>query len=305
MSQELIILDGGFSRELERLGAPFRQPEWSALGLMETPEIVELAHIEFIKAGAEVITTNSYAVVPYHIGEERFARDGRRLIELSGSLARSAADKYPGVRVAGCIPPMFGSYLPNDFDAERAPALLKEFVDGLAPHADLWLIETTSSIAEMEAASDALKMVPKPLWVSYTLADDGDVGDDSLLRSGESVHDAVMAANQHGAEAVLFNCSAPEVMEQAIREAKKVLPGSVRVGAYANAFGRTVSRAERTTPANEGFSDMREDLAPPAYLAWARKWTDMGASVVGGCCGIGSAHIEELARALKGAGQSS
>ncbi|MEP3116265.1 homocysteine S-methyltransferase family protein [Nisaea sp.] len=302
MSQDLIILDGGFSRELERLGAPFRQPEWSALGLMETPEIVELAHVEFIKAGAEVITTNSYAVVPYHIGEERFASDGRRLIELSGALARAAADKHSGVRVAGCIPPLFGSYLPDDFDAERAPTLLKAFVDGLAPHVDLWLIETTSSIAEMEAAADALKAAPKPLWVSYTLRDDGDVGDDIVLRSGECVHDAVMAAMLYEAEAVLFNCSAPEVMEQAIREAKAILPETVRVGAYANAFGRTVSRAERTTPANEGFSEMREDLDPPSYLAWARKWHDTGATIIGGCCGIGAAHIKVLASKLQNRG---
>lgn len=66
------ILDGGMGRELHRRGAPFRQPEWSALALMETPEIVRETHLDFLRAGAQVVTTNSYALVPFHIGQERF-----------------------------------------------------------------------------------------------------------------------------------------------------------------------------------------------------------------------------------------
>ena len=301
MSENVTILDGGFSRELERLGAPFRQPEWSALALMEAPEIVEQAHIEFLKAGAGVITTNSYAVVPFHIGEERFASDGRRLIELSGTLARAAADKYPGVQVAGSIPPLFGSYQPEDFDAERAPALLAELVGGLAPHVDLWLIETTSSIAEMAAAAEATASAPKPLWVAYTLEDDTPEQGAPRLRSGEAVRDAAAAAARCGAEAVLFNCSVPEVMEEALREARAALPVSIRTGVYANAFGKPASGMA----ANEGLSEMRRDLDPPAYVVWARKWRDMGASIIGGCCGISAAHIAVLAGALKDGDQSS
>lgn len=72
------ILDGGMSRELLRLGAELKQPEWSALALMNSPDIVREVHQEFIAAGAQIITTNSYALVPFHIGEERFGRRGRR-----------------------------------------------------------------------------------------------------------------------------------------------------------------------------------------------------------------------------------
>ena len=88
MMDKVTVLDGGMGRELKRMGAPFRQPEWSALALMEAPETVVAAHRAFIEAGAEVITTNSYAVVPFHIGEERFAEDGRGLAALSGTLTR-------------------------------------------------------------------------------------------------------------------------------------------------------------------------------------------------------------------------
>src|SRR5262249_58878350 len=90
--QGTILLDGGMGRQLARIGAPFRQPEWSALALMEAPDMVEKAHGQFIGAGAEVITTNSYALVPFHIGAARFTSDGERLTDLSGRLARRAAD---------------------------------------------------------------------------------------------------------------------------------------------------------------------------------------------------------------------
>ena len=82
------ILDGGIGRYLKEIGAPFQQPEWSALALMEDPSSVITAHQAFVDAGAQVITTNSYAVVPFHIGEERFANRGAELIALSGQLAQ-------------------------------------------------------------------------------------------------------------------------------------------------------------------------------------------------------------------------
>ena len=59
----MLILDGGISRELIRLNAPFRQPEWSALALIETPDIVRQVHSDFATAGADIVTTNSYALV--------------------------------------------------------------------------------------------------------------------------------------------------------------------------------------------------------------------------------------------------
>lgn len=87
------ILDGGLGRELARRGAPFRQPEWSALALIEAPETVKEVHLDFINAGAEVITTNNYAVVPFHIGQERFETDGVRLIKVAIEQAKMQLKK--------------------------------------------------------------------------------------------------------------------------------------------------------------------------------------------------------------------
>ena len=294
-AQGTILLDGGMGRQLARMGAPFRQPDWSALALMEAPETVSLAHRQFIDAGAEVITTNSYALVPFHIGEARFASDGARLADLSGRLARHAADAAGRpVKVAGSLPPLFGSYRPDLFDAARAPQILAALTEGLAPYADLWLAETQSSIIEAEtAAKAALARAAKPLWISYTLQDETDDPATPRLRSGEPVPAAAEAALALGAEAVLFNCSQPEVMGPAIAAAREAIARAgrkARIGVYANAFPPQSKKAE----ANAGLSRLREDLDPASYLGWAETWRAEGASIIGGCCGIGPEHIAHL-----------
>lgn len=284
-----MILDGGMGRQLERSGAPFRQPEWSALALMEAPETVRAAHRAFIAAGAQLITTNSYALVPFHIGEAKFATDGARLAALAGTLARQAADgaNHP-VQVAGSLPPLFGSYRPDLFDPARAPAMLRLLIDALLPSVDLFLAETMSSIAEARAAADAVRGTGKPLWVSFTLAE---AAGPPLLRSGESVAVAVEAAVASGAAAVLFNCSPPETMGAAIDAARTVLGANgPPIGVYANAF----LADDGTNDANADVSPLRADVTPARYADWARHWRDRGATLIGGCCGIGPEHIHRL-----------
>ena len=303
MTARITLLDGGMGRELKRRGAPFRQPEWSALALMEAPETVERAHAAFIAAGAEVIITNSYALVPFHIGEDRFATDGLALADLAGRLARAAADGAANgaadtvtgrkVLVAGSLPPLFGSYRPDLFDAARAPELLAPLVAGLTPHVDLWLGETLGAIAEAEAVVDAIGNDPRPLWISYTLADQDIDPETPQLRSGEPVADAARAAARLGAVAVLFNCSQPEVMAPAIETARAALAefeGAIRIGAYANTFPPKNESAQ----ANDEYSELRADLDPSGYLDFAREWVARGAGIVGGCCGIGPDHIAAL-----------
>jgi S-methylmethionine-dependent homocysteine/selenocysteine methylase len=300
VNDPITILDGGMSRELMRLGAPFRQPEWSALALMEAPDYVAQVHREFIAAGAEVITTDSYALVPFHIGQERFVTDGERLARRAGEVARQAVEESGRpTRVAGSLPPLFGSYRPDLFDAARAADLLTPLVDGLRPSVDLWLAETLSSTAEARTVREVLGDDPRPLWVSFTLDDTGDVeaivqGDVApTLRSGESIAVAVSCAREIGAGTLLFNCTQAEMMAAAIAAARQIDP-DLPLGAYANAF--VPSRKEGA--ANEGLSDVRADLDPESYARIASTWVDAGATVIGGCCGIGCAHIAHLSQSL-------
>jgi S-methylmethionine-dependent homocysteine/selenocysteine methylase len=300
----MIILDGGMSRELQRLGASFRQPEWSALALMEAPELVQKAHAEFAAAGAEIITTNSYALVPFHIGEARFQAQGPALASLAGKMARQAADAANEARphrrtqVAGCLPPIFGSYRPDLFDANRAGHYLAVLIAGLKPFVDLWLGETLSSIAEARAVVEAVKGDGKKVWISFTLKDDAAaLSEPPKLRSGETVEQAAAWAADAKIGALLFNCSAPEVMAPAVKTAAgifRVSGSAMPIGVYANAF-----KAHDPDQANVTLSGLRQDLDPKSYCGWADQWVASGASIIGGCCGIGAGHIHALSRHLR------
>lgn len=287
---ELTILDGGTGRELARIGAPFRQPEWSALSLIEAPHFVSRVHEAYVGAGADVITTNSYAIVPFHIGADRFKGRGAEWAALAGRLAREVADRAKrDVRVAGSLPPVCGSYRADLFDAGEARAVLEVLVRALRPFVDHWQAETLSTIAEAELAREITAGDGKPLWLSFTLHDE--TPGPPRLRSGENVADAVRAARTLGAAAILFNCSQPEVMRDAVRLARETLgPTNIRIGVYANAFPPQSAEAE----ANSGLDDIRADLTPEGYARFARDWRDEGASIVGGCCGIGPDHIAAL-----------
>lgn len=294
------ILDGGMSRELVRLGAELRQPEWSALALMEKPEVVRRVHEEFIAAGAHVVTTNSYALVPFHIGEERFRAEGRGLIALAGRLAREAADSATDrkVLVAGSLPPIFGSYEPQLFRPDQVQDYLGVLVDELAPYVDLWVGETLSLMAEAKAVQHAVAGTSKPFWISFTLEDGpGAELRSASLRSGESVADAARWIAGSSAAALLFNCSRPEVMRRAIEDAVDLFAMerlSIDVGVYANAF------SEEDGAANETLHSIRDDLSADRYSGFACGWVESGATIIGGCCGVGASHIRCVAARLKG-----
>ncbi|WP_226935931.1 homocysteine S-methyltransferase family protein [Pseudogemmobacter faecipullorum] len=300
----IFILDGGMGRELLRRGAPFRQPEWSALALIEAPEHVSAVHDDYIHAGADMITTNSYAVVPFHIGAERFEREGLGLAQLSGRLAReSAARSERKIIVAGSLPPVLGSYRPDLFDKAEARRLLSVLITGLAPYVDVWLAETLSSVEEAETVRELLaELLPgdsRPLWVSFTLEDIKGAGEvlagraDPVLRSGEKLAGAVLRVRDLGAEVLLFNCSQAEFMEPAIRIARQNLEGhplAGHIGAYANTFV-PVPEGEDKVAANGDLCHLRGDLEPAQYAAIVQDWIAAGASYAGGCCGIGPDHI--------------
>jgi S-methylmethionine-dependent homocysteine/selenocysteine methylase len=286
------ILDGGTGRQLKRIGAPFRQPEWSALALMESPEHVVRVHTDFIDAGADIITTNSYAVVPFHIGEDRFLKDGGDLLDLAGRLAahaQKAATRQ--VRVAAGIPPMFGSYVPENFDPDKADGMLSLFRDKLLPHCDLVLGETLSCIAEVTAFQEVFADCGKPVWISLTLEDDQPQPNAPKLRSGESLDQALEAARRHKFDAILFNCSQPEVMADGVSRARELLGADVSIGVYANAFP---PKNTATVQANKEVSEIRQDLTPDRYREFALEWLALGATIIGGCCGVGPEHIRAL-----------
>ena len=157
LPERTILLDGGLGRELRFRGVDVMTSIWSARALIDAPEIVREIHSDFIAAGADIITINSYGIVKSNLAwagiEDRF----EELNLLACNLAKEARDASGrDVLIAGSLPPLAGSYRPDRVgEFEEVEPLYREQGDVLAPHVDLLLCETMSSIDEGRAAAAA------------------------------------------------------------------------------------------------------------------------------------------------------
>ena len=288
-----LLLDGGMGQELRNRG--LTQPGiWSAHAVMQAPDAVRALHIEFIQAGAEVVTACNYPATPQRMAEAGLGHRFAEVVERAGALAREAREKAgrTGVRVAGSLPPLRASYEPNDQDLARMEDEYGRIADALGA-VDLFLCETMASAAEARAAARAGAARGKPVWVAWTLRDEGD----GRLRSGESVADGVAAlADVPNVEALLFNCCTPQAISAGLPHLRAHAKRAI--GAYANAFlpiDKNWTRKERK------WRDLNPDMTPARFADEARPWLAGGLDMVGGCCGAGPAHIARLRALLDGA----
>ncbi len=163
-----VLLDGGMGRELRFRGVENLTTIWSANALLVAPDVVRAVHADFIAAGAQVITTNTYGIIRHELAREGVEHRLHELNELAGQLAFDARDAAPhDVWIAGSLPPLNGSYRPDRvWPIAKAMPLYREQADILAPFVDLFICETMSSAAEAAAAASAACETGKPVWVS-------------------------------------------------------------------------------------------------------------------------------------------
>ena len=286
-----LLLDGGMGRELFFRGVEIPETIWSAGALISAPNTVRQIHEDYIAAGADIITTNTYGVIGTDLAKEGMEDRFAQLNRLACTLAIEARGRTSKpVLIAGSLPPLRGSFRPDRVGpaAEIGPLYQKQ-AGLLAPHVDILLCETMSSAAEGRMAAEAACETGKPVWVSWTLHEN----QSGRLRSGETVVQAIQALQGLPVDGMLVNCCAPERAGEAMETLAAA--GTRHFGAYANTFAPippdwTLDGGGR----QDGLLDFRTDLGPEAYVAHAARWLDAGATVVGGCCGTRPAHIARI-----------
>ena len=289
---ETILLDGGMGQELVRRAKKTDSPLWSAAVLAEQPDIVEAVHLEYLQAGADVITVNSYSVTPARLQREGQAEAFEPLQQKAIEVALKARDKSgAAAKIAGCLPPLVGSYkAEHAMNFDRSLHDYRTIVEQQQDHVDLFICETMASIEEAKAAATAGMESGKPVWLAWTVADDTD---HPVIRSGDDLSDALSALDSTGIDATLLNCSKPESISNAW---PTLATATGPIGAYANGF----TSVEALQPGGTvNALESRRDLDPGAYADFVEQWIQNGASIVGGCCEVGPAHIAEIARRIK------
>jgi len=288
----ITILDGGMGQELLARSANRATGLWSAQILLDEPDLVRAVHADYLTAGADVITANSYVLhrdrlAPFGV-EDRF----EQLQSLACRLAVEARDSHGAGLVAGSLGPNARSYRPDlALPEDRAVEAFAEIARLQAPYVDLLLCETMSSIEQARGAVLGARTVGLPVWLAVTVDDD----DGTRLRSGQEISQVVELCNAMSLDTVLVNCSIPEAVDMAVG----ALTGcGLRVGAYANGFTR-INDAFLKPGATVDVLQKSKDLDPEAYAGFAANWVTRGAGIVGGCCEVGPAHIALLAKRFK------
>lgn len=285
---KITILDGGMGQELMARSNAKATPLWSAATMRDKPGLVKAVHADFFKAGAELATTNSYILHRDRLAKHGAADQFESLNVLACELACQARDEFGDGRVAGGMGPTGRSYRPDlAMEVEQAAEVYAEIAAIQAPFVDLFLLETMASIKQAEGAVQGAMTAGLPVWLGLTVDD----LDGTVLRSGEALLDAVEMAKAHQVDALLINCSVPEAVSQAMAIMSDY---EFRFGAYANGFTK-ISDTFKQAGATVDDLTARQDLGPDRYLEFADVWVDSGASIVGGCCEVGPAHIRMLA----------
>jgi len=284
---EVTILDAGMGRNLRTRGVEIPATIWSANALIVAPEIVVDIHKENIKAGASLITTNSYGVIKADLAKENIADQFESLNQSAGQLARRAVEESDAkVEIAGSLPPLNGSYRPDRvMKREVIEPLYLEQASILAPFVDFFICETMSSVGEALAAASAALKTGKPVLVALTLDDEKFC----CLRSGESLAEALDKLSSLNLLGVLANCCLPERISEAIPILSAF--GSAYCGGYANAFTHVPKDWMLDgTQEEDGLLELRRDLEPDQYSSFVQDWINQGANIVGGCCGTTAEH---------------
>jgi homocysteine S-methyltransferase len=279
----VLVADGAMGTMLYAREVPFDRP-FELVNVTDRDRVVEL-HVEYVRAGAELIETNTFGGNRFKLAARGLGDRVRELNRAGAKLAKEARDVAGlPVFIAGSVGPLgkplkpFGIVTP-----EEAYEAFREQVEALVEGGvDLVLLETFSDLEELQVAVRAARDVTDlPVVAQMTFDEDG------RTPRGHSPEEVVRALEPLGVAAVGANCSVGP------------LPMVDVVAAMVQ-----VARVPVTAMPNAGFPARVEGRyvysTPPKYFAeHARRMAELGVRVVGGCCGTTPEHIAAVAQALR------
>ncbi len=285
-SKSPVLMDGGMGTEIFNRGFPTTLPLWSAEALLSNPKVVQDIYEDYIKAGAQIIITNTFRTTRRAFAKKGIADKAREATILACELARHAREKtktLDKVFIAGSVAPLEECYSPElTPSAKELEAEHDEYVKNLRDGGvDFILLETMITLRETRAAIKAIKKYELPWAVSFCVD-----GKNQLL-GGESLSDAVKEVEKEKPLFVGINCIDIKVATGAVKYLHKLT--SFPVSVYAQGDGG---------PDDDQGWKVTEKEKEEMYLKAAKQWHEDGAQVIGGCCGTTPEYIRKLQEIL-------
>ncbi len=276
--ESLVLFDGAMGTMLYSKGVFINQC-YDELNV-RAPDLVRGVHRTYVKAGADVLETNSFGANRLKLAQFGLASQVHDLNKRAAELAREAAEEKPDVLVAGAVGPLGVRLEPyGSTSVDEAHAVFREQMEGLkAGGADLFILETFGDLHEIGQAIRAARSVDADMPIIAQMT----IGADGLTPYGATPEDVVVALDRFGADVVGLNCSVgPQTILEAV---ERMVPLTrKKVSAQPNAG----------MPKDVGGRSMY--MASAEYMAaYARHLVQAGARVVGGCCGTTPEHIQAM-----------
>ena len=288
------ILDGGMGQELLARGMKPNGTLWSANAVLkeEYHQLLLDTHLDFIKAGAEVIVTATFTTRRIRLRDNKIEDKFEYLNKKAGEIAQKAKEQYPNVLIAGGLPPQ---YLTYEEDTRPDHEIKQNFYDQaklLDPYIDFFYLDVLSSVKEFRLAIEAIKEFNKPYLIG------AHISEGINLPSGEKISDIINNINHNNLLGLILSCVSPENFSENLEEVKNL---GVPFGFKLNAFVTTKPKdgytnnynMSKTGNPNE-FLGQRKDLTPELMANFVKKFKNAGATILGGCCETRPSHIKEM-----------
>jgi homocysteine S-methyltransferase len=286
------ILDGGMGQELLARGMEPNGTLWSANALLQEKyhQLLLDTHVDFIKAGAEVIVTTTFTTRKVRLKDNNVEDKFEYLNIKAGEIAQKAKKLYPNVLIAGGLPPQ---YLTYEADTRSEIEIKNDFYSQaklLNPYIDFFYFDVLSSVREFQIAINCIKEFNKPYLIG------AHISEGTKLPSGENISEIITKIKHENLLGVMLSCISPENYELNIDEIKNLgipfgfkLNGFIKTNPKPNYTG--AYKKSKTGNPNE-FLGQRKDLTPEKMAEFAKKFKDAGATILGGCCETRPSHIK-------------
>ena len=290
--RKIRILDGGMGQELLARGLNPEGTLWSAKALLEKKNhsLVKNIHEDFVKAGAEVIVTNTFATRRQRLKQNNLEDKFELLNKHAGEIAKSVRDKYPKILIAGGLPPQNTTYSSDERDENEIFNNFKDQAKVLNPYIDFFYFDVLSSVREVLIAVKSIKEFNKPFLIG------AHISEGTYLPSGEKLSDIVNKIDCKNLLGLILACVSPENFRKNINEIKSIgYPFGFKINAFKKTkvnggFTKNFKKSKSGNP-NE-FLGKRNDLTPEVLKNLAKEFINNGATIIGGCCETRPSHIK-------------
>ena len=290
------ILDGGMGQELLARGMEPNGTLWSANALLQDKyhQLLLDTHLDFIKAGAEVIVTTTFTTRKIRLRDNNVEDKFEYLNNKAGEIAQKAKKLYPETLIAGGLPPQ---YLTYEADTRSENEIRDDFYSQakiLNSYIDFFYFDVLSSVREFEIAIECIKEFNKPYLIG------AHISEGTRLPSGERISEIITKIKHYKLLGIILSCISPENYDLNLKEIKAL---NIPFGFKLNGFIKTNPKPnytgafKKSTTGNPNeFLGQRKDLTPDKMAEFAKKFKKAGATILGGCCETRPSHIKAFSK---------